>query len=424
MDAKYYKDYRHNYLILNMPEESADRYPCRMITTNRITGLLSCQEKHINGGTLLYYDISSRQNMESLYENRTITMKTLRNFFIQLKMTWEGMSKFLLNESCLVLRPEYIFLDAETESFSFLYYPFETEENYLMVFLEFLLDKVDKGDEEVVEIVYQMYDLAEREQFMPDEVLIWFEEKYKENHNEQEKENPQSVEINDIREESVFEPEKEEKSWHQKTGTEGKKQAFTGLVLSIATGAILLYLYINYQFAEREWIYFRVAALAAGVVFLISGGFLLYEYGKRRIEELGFFNRTGASFPVYREAEDYEGYEEKEAPAFGNTVFIPWVENCENKLYGMGKGNKNHIDLGHLPLTVGKLAGSVDMVIADQSISRRHVKFVREGSHVYMTDLNSTNGTFKNGFRLEPNTSEILEPGDEIRLGKLKFIYR
>lgn len=41
-----------------------------------------------------------------------------------------------------------------------------------------------------------------------------------------------------------------------------------------------------------------------------------------------------------------------------------------------------------------------------------------------MTDLNSTNGTFKNGLRLTPNTSEILEPGDEIRLGKLKFVYR
>ena len=75
-------------------------------------------------------------------------------------------------------------------------------------------------------------------------------------------------------------------------------------------------------------------------------------------------------------------------------------------------------------MTVGKLAGSVDMVINDQSISRRHVKFAREGNRVCMTDLNSTNGTFKNGLRLQPNASEILEPGDEIRLGKLKFIYR
>ena len=100
------------------------------------------------------------------------------------------------------------------------------------------------------------------------------------------------------------------------------------------------------------------------------------------------------------------------------------MENGENKLYGVGKGNKNHIDLSRLPLTAGKLAGSVDIVINDQSVSRRHVKFAREENKVYMTDLNSTNGTFKNGLRLEPNTSVLLEPGDEIRLGKLKFVYR
>ncbi len=41
-----------------------------------------------------------------------------------------------------------------------------------------------------------------------------------------------------------------------------------------------------------------------------------------------------------------------------------------------------------------------------------------------ITDLNSTNGTFRNGMRLEPNASEIIEPGDEIGIGKLKFIYR
>ena len=108
----------------------------------------------------------------------------------------------------------------------------------------------------------------------------------------------------------------------------------------------------------------------------------------------------------------------------GNTVFIPWAESCENKLYGADRKNKYHIDLEMLPLTVGKLAGMVDMIIDEQSISRMHARFSRSGSRIYITDLNSTNGTFRNGMRLEPNTSELIEPGDEIRLGKLKFIYR
>ena len=108
----------------------------------------------------------------------------------------------------------------------------------------------------------------------------------------------------------------------------------------------------------------------------------------------------------------------------GNTVFIPLAESCENKLYSMDRKNKCHIDLEKLPLTVGKLAGAVDMAINEQSLSRMHARFSRMGKSIYVTDLNSTNGTFRNGMRLTPNATEIIEPGDEIRLGKLKFIYR
>ena len=108
----------------------------------------------------------------------------------------------------------------------------------------------------------------------------------------------------------------------------------------------------------------------------------------------------------------------------GHTVFIPWIENSDNKLYGIGKSNKYHIPLQKLPITVGKMAGAVDLVLNDQSVSRLHARISRDGNRFFITDLNSTNGTFRNGMRLEPNASEIIEPGDEIGIGKLKFIYR
>ena len=83
-----------------------------------------------------------------------------------------------------------------------------------------------------------------------------------------------------------------------------------------------------------------------------------------------------------------------------------------------------HIPLQKLPITVGKMAGAVDLVLNDQSVSRLHARISRYGNRFFITDLNSTNGTFRNGMRLEPNASEIIEPGDEIGIGKLKFIYR
>lgn len=38
-------------------------------------------------------------------------------------------------------------------------------------------------------------------------------------------------------------------------------------------------------------------------------------------------------------------------------------------------------------------------------------------------DLNSANGTYINGIRLEQNESMVLEKGDEIRFGDMIFQY-
>ena len=114
-------------------------------------------------------------------------------------------------------------------------------------------------------------------------------------------------------------------------------------------------------------------------------------------------------------------YEEE----YGNTVFLDTTSyKKENKLYGTNKGNKYHIDLDKLPCTIGKMAGSVDVVIKDSTISRIHAQLTNREGGIYVTDMNSMNGTFKNGLRLEPNETVLIEQGDELRFGRMTFCYR
>ena len=412
INVSYYKDYRHNYLIMEGKDVMTDPYQRRMITGNRIEGLLFCSERHVNGEVFLYYEITSKQNLCSLYENRRITMKQLRNFFVQLKTVGERISGFLLDESNLILNPEYIYADVETEELSFLYDPFEQEENNMVSFLEFLTEKIDDQDQAAVEIAYKMLELATREQFVLDEVVEWFEDDY-----EYEQRNDQMTSDFPGEDDSIAVPEPEAEQEKPKTG---ENAVFGGMAASAILFLLLFYINSAYLLSEKWKICLNAGLLLSGILFLAGSSFLLYRKffeEKSRKEEDRFEKQ-------YRDTDISEKIQERTQQAYGNTIFIPWVENCENKLYGVGKSNKNHIDLNRLPLTVGKLAGSVDMVIEDQSISRRHARFFREGNRVYMSDLNSTNGSFKNGVRLLPNASEVLEPGDEIRLGKLKFIYR
>jgi pSer/pThr/pTyr-binding forkhead associated (FHA) protein len=58
---------------------------------------------------------------------------------------------------------------------------------------------------------------------------------------------------------------------------------------------------------------------------------------------------------------------------------------------------------------------------SDKSVSRRHARLHRTSSIIYITDLNSRNGTFLNGERLSPHQSRILRDEDEVQLGRLVF---
>jgi pSer/pThr/pTyr-binding forkhead associated (FHA) protein len=66
------------------------------------------------------------------------------------------------------------------------------------------------------------------------------------------------------------------------------------------------------------------------------------------------------------------------------------------------------------PLTVGR-AADADLVLADELVSRRHVRVSQRGAGAVVEDLGSRNGTFVNGNQIHGPTR--LVPGDQLQLG-------
>ena len=175
MKTKYIRDFRHNYLVIEKEDPGQNGYLIKMITENTIDGLIPCQERMINGESLLYYDITSRQSIQSILEAQPLQMRHLQKLFSGLRTISEVMEKYLLGPEDLLLLPEFVYMDMATGEYSFIYYPERMgEENTSLRDLnEFFMQHMDSENILLVEAVYQMTDLLNRQQFVLDELITW-----------------------------------------------------------------------------------------------------------------------------------------------------------------------------------------------------------------------------------------------------------
>lgn len=84
---------------------------------------------------------------------------------------------------------------------------------------------------------------------------------------------------------------------------------------------------------------------------------------------------------------------------------------------GPDRGKRFEIPDGE-PQQIGR--SSEALPLSDQTISRRHCELTPDEKHWFINDLESANGTFVNGVRIDE--SRQLSPGDQIRTGNTLFL--
>ena len=85
-----------------------------------------------------------------------------------------------------------------------------------------------------------------------------------------------------------------------------------------------------------------------------------------------------------------------------------------------GRDAGTRIQLAKEITTVGRHEDS-DLLLDDVSVSRHHAIFTRTASgRITLRDLNSLNGTYVNGTRVEETT---LHSADEVQIGKYKLVF-
>ena len=402
MQTEFVRSLNSNYeriLLDKKPEEK--KYQYCMLSRGGIKGLLSCSLRYINGLAYLYYDITSKQNVAQLYERRPMKRQWVRDFVWGVKQIQVELSRFLLDDQNVLWYPQQIFQDLENNVFSFLYVPYYQEENSFLKLLEFMVEHVDYEDELLVECVYKMYEQYEKngnvylqEQIFEDVKML------------EEAVNPKQIEVVQEEEKVLTDAAEERKASYK-----GKNVQMEERAAAKTEG----------DNRKRERSSQDNTEMVAGKS--EKKGFFSLLEGKRKKERENrgdYQQAMQLSMSGYAVAED-TCYEEEE---WGRTIYMEDT-SVAVKTFGLYTPKGVLVETLDKPtLTIGKKKEEVDLVLEDASISRMHARITKEQEDFFLEDLNSTNGTFKNGLRMQPYEKRKLEEGDEVKLGKKILIFR
>lgn len=97
------------------------------------------------------------------------------------------------------------------------------------------------------------------------------------------------------------------------------------------------------------------------------------------------------------------------------------------KIYGyllIEKGGRvQRYKIKNREMIIGRTQGKVDILTENISVGKVHCKILKEGNQYYIIDLDSKNGTYINGNRINPKEKSEIKHRDIIRLSTEEFLF-
>ena len=89
-------------------------YESQMLSRNTIEGVLKFQIRQMDNGVRFYYEITSRQPLSRVLENRNIQAEEIRRLVVGIFGVLERVERYLLREGSILLDPQYLYVDSDT----------------------------------------------------------------------------------------------------------------------------------------------------------------------------------------------------------------------------------------------------------------------------------------------------------------------
>lgn len=404
MQIEYRRNLQHNYLVISGEElESEDHYSVQMLVKNQIHGLLSCDFHSMDNRLLFYYDVTSKISLKERGKCKKITGNEVLMLWNSLLKTVETLDEYLLSGCGLFIDLEYIYIDAAFEQVSFCFLPGREAslDQGLEKLMEDLLPLLEHKDPLAVQVGYGLHQYMTQTPFSLEGI--------------KEKINSFPGETDKVVPEEMLDTEREE-TYHPKDMVhEAALQAFfedeekeegdsrKNYFITAGAGVLLLYGFTGWYLWRNFPNYFLV-----WIVITCIGGIAGMLFWKKK--------KTREEAEPYREGKVDEAEEMDK-----DFTQLLHAGQKKKEWYLIEAGSDQRIWLKkNSTLLIGKLQGTADVILPSPAISRLHARIRTDEMQVYITDLNSRNGTSVNG--IEITSEQEIFQGDEICFADVKYL--
>ncbi len=437
LQVEYKRDMYKNYLIIKEDAiKDRESYEMKMVTNNQIQGLLKVESRTVDYTKEYCYDITGKQPMTVLFRKESLKEKQIRIILSKIINVLKKGREYLLLENNFVICPEYIYINLENlepELIYFSNYKKSITEQILQL-IEYMMDKVDYKDKEAVFLIYGIYKITREENVTFEKFLELLQEgkKLEEEIGNKEKEEQELWQ----EEEKVMDMEVPVESEEEK-----KKYplwVFVGCGMSVVIALVLIVVLVRsgilFDIVTGKLLIGKMAAVL-GVIGALEAYVLL-----RFLDEKNQITYIDTKTDYIKPVEEKRRWENQELKEKEKSILFPQKDDNSNETehatvvlaekedcYFLEPSKPElyfPISFLEFPFFIGTLKTKVDCIINSRSVSRFHAKFEREGERFYLVDLNSTNGTFLNGVRLDTNERKEIVVGDYVAFADVVYQFR
>ena len=370
MQVEYIKEWMDTYLWILPDKDSPESYEEKMIRCNPERGWLAFSRQSKNGEDYLCYKVTGKKALNSIYAALSMGERQIRSILGQLFATLEKGREYLLSEDDFVLAPNYIFATLPHMTLELCYVPGYGVplRNQLEGLFEYLLNRVDYEDKQAVNLVYDCYMFCMREKGGLTEIKKLLAEDMKSS------KPPEDIAEPCLPGQGKQEPSPQEKGMAGDTGikAESRKPEPASYVSWLAEKL--------FPWKRRE------PALVA--------------------EENEIYIPGNGNFSSAEDNDRTALLSAPPKPAGPELI-------CEQ--------TGEIVPLLKFPFYFGSAKEFADFSPATEGVSRIHCCISKRENNYYLSDLNSTNGTFINGKEVLPGKEVLLSANDEIKICSQEF---